>query len=215
MRKILGIFFIISLAFFYSTGCKTVDEYTGLNSAQIVYDEYKDNKNKSGSGDSDSGSKTSKTGSKAKSSDWGFGDDDDSDEHYIQPDDYFVAEQELGKREYIYVYVSKMITPATKETKNEAKFMMVKDSNEIWSKIYWKTRMATKADIKIGAVVICFDGSNEDGVNMPPKKKDQARQWNWFMTKITDTSDLHKGFVTTAGGTKVSLDALRIAVKAK
>lgn len=213
MRKILGIFFIFSLAFFYYTGCKTVDEYTGLNSAQIVYDEYRDSKNKSSSGDSDSGSKTSKTGSKSKSSDWGFGDDDNSDDHYIQPDDYFVAEEELGKKQHVYVYISKMVTPATKATKNEAKFMRVKDSDELWSKLYWKTRPAIKSDIKIGAVVICFDGNNEDDVNMPPKDKGQARQWNWFMTKITDTSDLHKGFVTTAGGTKVSLNALRVTIK--
>lgn len=215
MRKILGIFFIISLAFCYSTGCKTINDYTGLDSGQIALDEYRANRDKSSSGDSGSGSKTSKTSSKSKSSDWGFGDDDNSDEHYIQPDDYFVAEEELGKKQWIYIYVSKMVTPATKETKNEAKFMRVKDSKEIWSKVYWKSRMAVKADIKIGAVVIGFDGSNEDGVNMPPKEKDEARQWNWFMTKITDTSDVHKGFVTTAGGTKVSLDALRIAVKAK
>lgn len=213
MKKILSISFIISLAFFYMTGCKTVDEYTGLNSSQIIYDEYKDSKNKKSSDSSDKGTKSSKTGKKGKSDDWGYDEDDSSDDHYIQDDDFFIAEEELGSHQWIYVYVAKMVTPATKETKNEAKLMRVKDSKEIWTKIYWKTRMATKSDIKIGAIVICFDGSNDDGVNQPPKEKDEARQWNWFMGKITDTSDLHKGFVTIAGGSKVSLNALRVVVK--
>ncbi len=212
MKKLLSISFIISLALFYMTGCKTIDDYTGLNSAQIAYDEYKDSKNKKSS---DTDSKSSKTGKKSKGDDWGYDKDDSSDDHYIQADDYFIAEEELGSKTYIYVYIAKMVTPPTKDTKNEAKFMRVRDSKEAWTKVYWKTRIATKADIKLGAVMICFDGDNEDDVNMPPEDKDQARNWNWWMAKITDTSDLHKGFVTVAGGEKVSLNALRVAVKSK
>jgi len=210
MRKILSICFIISIASLFMPGCKTVDEYTGLNSAQIVYDEYKDSKNKS---DSDTSSKSSKTGKKAKSDDWGYADNDNSDEHYIQPDDYFIAEEELGKKKWMNVKIAKLVTPATKESKNEAMFMTVHEGNEVWTKIYWKTRMATKADIKIGKVVIAFDGNSDDDVYQAPEDKDQARNRGWFMGKITDVSDLYKGYITMAGGYKVSLNALRIATK--
>ena len=215
MKKVISICFIISLAYFFTTGCKTINDYTGLNTGDIAYDTYKSSKNSDNNKSSDSDSKNTKNSKKSKNDEWGYGDSDNSDDHYIQEDDYFIAEEDLGKKQWIYVYVAKMVTPATKDTKNEAKFMVVKSSDEMWTKVYWKTRIATKADIKIGAVIIGFDGTNDDGVNQPPQDKDQARQWNWFMTKITDTSDLHKGYVTTAGGTKLSLNAIRIAVKAK
>lgn len=208
MRKIISICSIITIASFFMAGCKTVDKYTGLNSAQIVYDEYRDSKNSDGS--TKNSSTSSSTGKSSKNDSWGFGENDNSDAHYIQPDDYFISEEQLGTKNFIYLKIAKMVTPPSKATKNEAQFMTVANANEIWTQIYWKTRMIQKSDIKLGNVVIAFESNPESGVYAAPEKKSQARQYDWFMGKITDTSDLHKGYITMAGGYKVSLNALRI-----
>lgn len=137
----------------------------------------------------------------------------DADAHYIQPSDYFIADREFPNSGWIYVYIAKVITAPTAQTKYEGQFMKVQDGKEIWTKYYWKSRIATKADIKIGAVVIMFDGNYQNNIAMPPKNKDEARNENWFMAKITDTTDLYKGYVTVSGGYKVGVDALRVPFK--
>ncbi|MCX8122986.1 MAG: hypothetical protein N3F66_02330 [Spirochaetes bacterium] len=137
----------------------------------------------------------------------------DADAHYIQPSDYFIADREFPNQGWIYVYIAKVVTPPSTQTKNEGQFMKVQDGKEIWTKYHWKSRIATSSDIKIGAIVIIFDGNYQNNIAMPPKNKDEARAENWFMAKITDTTDLYKGYVTVSGGYKVSVDNLRMPLK--
>ncbi len=137
----------------------------------------------------------------------------DADAHYIQPSDYFIADREFPNQGWIYVYIAKVVTAPTAQTKNEGQFMKVQDGKEIWTKYHWKSRIATSADIKIGAIVIMFDGNYQNNIAMAPKNKDEARQDNWFMAKITDTTDLYKGYVTVSGGYKISVNNIRIPFK--
>jgi hypothetical protein len=137
----------------------------------------------------------------------------DADAHYIQPSDYFISDREFPNQGWIYVYLAKVVTAPTAQTKNEGQFMKVHDGKEIWIKYHWKSRIATKADIRIGAIVISFDDNIIDNVYMAPKNKDQARNGQWFMGKIIDTTDLYKGYVTVAGGYKVDVNNIRIPIK--
>jgi len=137
----------------------------------------------------------------------------DADAHYIQPSDYFISDREFPNQGWIYVYLAKVVTAPTAQTKNEGQFMKVHDGKEIWTKYHWKSRIATKADIRIGAIVISFDDNIIDNVYMAPKNKDQARNGQWFMGKIIDTTDLYKGYVTVAGGYKVDVNNIRIPIK--
>jgi len=137
----------------------------------------------------------------------------DADAHYIQPSDYFISEREFPNQGWIHVHLAKVITEPTAQTKYEGQFMKVHDGKEIWTKYYWKSRIATKADIRIGAIVISFDDNIIDNICTAPKNKDDARNGQWFMGKITDTTDLYKGYVTVAGGYKVDIDNIRIPIK--
>ena len=134
------------------------------------------------------------------------------DAHFIQDDDYFVA-KEPYKQGWIYVELAKMIQPAKPETKNEAQFMTVSQGEEFWTKYFWKTRIATVADCKVGTVVICFNDNVKDDVYWAPENKDSARSGSWFMAKITDMSDLYKGYLTVSGGYKVDKDNIRVTIK--
>jgi hypothetical protein len=51
---------------------------------------------------------------------------------------------------------------------------------------------------------------------MPTRQPQEQRvcpaRCNWFMAKITDISDLYKGYVTVSGGYKVNPKNLRVLV---
>ena len=136
----------------------------------------------------------------------------EEDAHYIQDDDYFIS-QEGFKSNYIYVSLAKMLTPPEAATKNEGEFLRISDGSEVWTKFFWRTRAAQRIDVKVGAQVVCFDASDENGIYRAPEDKDEARTGSWFMAKITDVSDLYKGHVAVSGGYKVKVDNIRILVK--
>ena len=135
----------------------------------------------------------------------------DEDAHFLQPDDYFVADEEF-KAGWIRVYLAKMKTPPTKETKNEGEFIKV-DGSEVWTKIYYKTRIATKDEVKVGQLMIALDVADDNSVYIAPTSKDEARDSSWFLAKIVDVSDAFKGYVKVSGGYKVKLDNIRIIEK--
>jgi len=132
------------------------------------------------------------------------------DAHFIQPDDYFIAKEELGSHTYIYVKLSKMITPPTSGTKDEGEFMHVGDGQNVWSAFIWKSHIASKSELKLGKHIIIFEDNSQKGVYQAPMKKDRARSGRWFYAKITDMSDMYKGFVTVSGHYKVGLNNIRI-----
>jgi len=136
----------------------------------------------------------------------------EEDDHYIQPDDYFISKEAFKAQSWIYVYLAKMATPASVKTKNEAEFLQVMDGKKTWTKNYWPTRIAAEADLKIGVEVIILEVAGEEDIYRAPNSKEEARTTSWFMAKITDISDLYKGYVTVSGGYKVSVKGLRVAV---
>ena len=131
--------------------------------------------------------------------------------HYLQPDDYFVSPTPLADQTYIYVYLAKMATPPRAGTKSEAQFMKVVDGNMLWTKHYWTSNLAGSPDLRLGTVVIAFnDRPDRNSVYGVPETKETARGGQWFMAKITDVSDTYKGYLTVSGNYKVDLRNLRV-----
>ena len=161
------------------------------------------------SGDSSAAGDSSK--SKKKYS----GGDTAGDAQYIQSDDYFIAQELYNGQNWIRVTLAKQLKAPSAQTKNEAQFMQVLDGKEVWTKYYYRTRIATSSDIRMGAVIIALDVAGDEEVYRAPESKEEARTAPWFMAKITDVSDLHKGYVTVSGGYKVSVEALRVKVVVK
>jgi len=130
------------------------------------------------------------------------------DMHYIQSDDYFISENGFESG-WMRIDLAKMIQAPTQETKNEGKFMDVKDAREIWTSHYWKTRIAQPSDLKLGTIIIAFDYTDND-IYVRPENQELARTDNWFMAKITDTSTLYQNVVMVSGGYRVKTDNLRV-----
>ena len=136
-----------------------------------------------------------------------------ADAHYIQPDDYFFRVEPWNGKYWEIVELGKLITPPTVETKNQAQFMDVKTGAPVWAKWWVKTRIATRADLALGKEVICFDSNTYDDIYQAPENTQSARSDYWFVARITDTSELFKGYVMVTDGYKVSEKNLRVFVR--
>jgi hypothetical protein len=134
------------------------------------------------------------------------------DDHYIDNDVVFVSSEPFKGSGWIYVKAAKVVTAPSSKTKNEGQYMIISNGEEIWTKNFWKTRIATEKELKVGLIVIVFE-RDENGVYKSPEDKSQAMSGNWFMAKITDMSDKYQGYVTVSGGYKISLENLRVAKK--
>lgn len=134
------------------------------------------------------------------------------DNHFIQPDDYFVSKEELGSNSYIYVLLSKMVTRPSSGTKDEGEFMKIHDGQNVWTSNIWQSRISSKSELRLGMYMIAFNDNHQNGVYQAPKKKDTARGGSWFYAKITDISDMYKGYVTVSGNYKVGIHNIRIPI---
>lgn len=134
------------------------------------------------------------------------------DAHYIQRDDYFINNEELGSHSYIYVSLAKMVTPPSSNSKDEGEFMKVRDGQNQWTSHIWQSRIASKNELRLGMHFIAFHDNNQNGIYQAPNKKDRARGGTWWYAKITDMSDTYKGFVTVSGNYKVGLNNIRIPI---
>jgi len=139
------------------------------------------------------------------------------DAHWIQADDYFVAPHAFEKG-WQYVYVAKMKAPPAKSAtgeKGEATFFLIHDGSEKHWASFYRTRPAVKSDLVLGNLVICFDNNKKDGEKLyaAPRDKDNARPGAWWIARITDLTDLEKGYATLAGHYHCAPDALRAIVE--
>lgn len=131
------------------------------------------------------------------------------DAHYLQVDDFFVADRAIDGG-WQYVYLAKQKVAPTPGTKGQGQYFRLVESRDSWTEHAWLTRPATGADLRIGAAAFCFEGSGSDGVYGPPRSKDDARTGNWFAGRITDTSDAFKG-VFRIDTYNCQLSAIRVA----
>ena len=133
------------------------------------------------------------------------------DAHWVQADDYFVATRAFTSG-WLGVSIAKMKEPATAASKGEALFFVIHDGRELNSAYFYRTRPALKADLVLGNLLICFDNNPKDRVRRAPRDKDNARPGDWWLGRITDLSDLAKGYATLAGSYHCAPDALRAIV---
>lgn len=136
-----------------------------------------------------------------------------ADAHYIQPTDYFFQEESNPNAEWAYIKIGKLVTPPTPETKNQAQFMNVSSGINEWAKWWTQSRIATRADLKLGTEVIFFDMGGEGETYRAPESNQEARSYSWCITRITDVSELFKGYVMVGGGYKIQESNLRVLVK--
>jgi len=133
------------------------------------------------------------------------------DSHFLTREDYFVAETDLGNKEWIRVGVAKMTKEASAATNGEAEFLSSQTGSTLWTKHFFRTRVAVKEDLQPGTMVICLDTA-ENGIYRAPRDGSEARSAVWWASRVTDNSEAYKGYVIVGGSYKVALDAIRLVI---
>lgn len=136
-----------------------------------------------------------------------------SDAHFVQVDDYFVMEQPLAGQGFVYSALGKMLTAPAPKTDNKGKFRRLPDNQELWTQYYTKTRIAQAADYVLNKEVFFSNYLDSYGNYRAPESLAEAQNGWWMKARVSDISELHKGFLTVSGGYRVNLNALRVAAQ--
>ncbi|MBW6514163.1 MAG: hypothetical protein K0B87_05345 [Candidatus Syntrophosphaera sp.] len=134
------------------------------------------------------------------------------DAHFVYVDDYFIMEEPLTDQSYVYAAVAKMVVAPSPATDNRGKFRRLMDNQEVWTRYYAKTRIATRADMIVDKEVFFLNYLDSYGNYRAPESLSETQNSWWFKARVSGTADLHRGFLTIGGGYNVSLNALRVAV---
>ncbi len=133
-----------------------------------------------------------------------------ADPHYIQPDDFFYMEEPCGNSVWESIYLGKMTIAPDPDTNEQAQFFNVASGLSEWARYWVKTRPATAADMQLGTEIIFFDFVGENGLFRAPLSNQEARSGNWVISRITDTTELNKGYVMIGGGSLISERNIRV-----
>lgn len=142
------------------------------------------------------------------------------DGHYIPLEAYFISIpldtnfigiDLMAGRDWIYV------SPALKESssflpnKSKENFIQLSDGKHVWTKFFWKSRIAVKDDLKIGTIVISMEKWGGE-YYVQPDSYEQSSHYLWCMARIIDTNNIDNGYVTVSGPSKVGIKNLRVIV---
>lgn len=139
------------------------------------------------------------------------------DRHYLDSAEYFIASDSMTGA-YQYVALGRLVTRPSPATRGEGEFLVVgagpgfEVGRRVWTRHFWRTRAALPADAGLGAVVFCLN-KEENGVYQGPANRDEALTTGWWMTTVTDVSDVHRQEVR-AGDYRLSLACLRVGADA-
>ncbi len=135
-----------------------------------------------------------------------------TDAQFVLVDDYLIMEEPLLAQNYTYGTIGKMLTAPTQASDNAGRFLRVMDGTEIWTKYFAKTRIANSSDYILTKEVLFADLTNNLGIYRAPENRTEAKNSWWFKARITDISEINRGYVMVSGGYKVNLSALRVGI---
>lgn len=131
------------------------------------------------------------------------------DQHFLRDGHWIVANNALGKRKYVYASVAAAVQTPSAQTKNEGHYLRLKDGAYVWTREAWQTRPATQADLQPG-VIVFMAHHREKGTYVRFTERHKSVAGTWWVSRVTDTSELYRGTVTVAGGHRVAVDNLRV-----
>lgn len=104
-------------------------------------------------------------------------------------------------------FVSKVVTPATAATKQQAEVLFVENGKKAWASFVIPSHKAAKAELTVGKLV--FVMANYRDYEAKNVSADDYRKARWNLERITSTDELFKNRIE-AGGAKYHPDLIRI-----
>ncbi len=138
------------------------------------------------------------------------------DAHFIYPDEAFVLDDAFKTEEsWSYAKLAKVRQLPSVQTKGQGHYFVLSPGKEVWTEHAYATRVATQADLVLGATIVIFEDNQRDQIYRAPVDQQAARTRSWFISRITDVSDLFKGQVMAGGRYQVEVKNIRIATPVK
>lgn len=136
------------------------------------------------------------------------------DNHYLDSAEIFISPQE-ATGSWTYLAIARMLEEPSARTRGEGQFLVVgagagyTAGQRVWTRYYWRTRIATQEDVRLGKQIFVPELS-ENGVYRQPNDRQEATNAGWWTATITDLTDMYKQQVTAAGEYHVNLGAMRV-----
>jgi len=129
------------------------------------------------------------------------------DAMWFETDDYLVSDWPYAGYRRDSLHVAKLVGPAPAPG-GKAHFVDAtgRESN---TEAYWQTRIATRADLTIGALAFCHVQLSSNAGTVPTSR-DDARLNEWAVARISDVSRLANGSVRV-GDADCPVGAIRVA----
>lgn len=134
------------------------------------------------------------------------------DQHWFSDDDYLVAPGGRTSDRVQQTRVAKMTAPPAEGSNGEARFL-VANGRDLWTDTFFRSRVAGRADLGVGALVFCHSSSaHRTTTTAGPRNKQEARNVHWYLGPITDTSDAYKGRISV-GPRSCPIEAVRVPIR--
>lgn len=136
------------------------------------------------------------------------------DRHFLDSTEVFIAPDSMSGASQ-YLAVGRVLTPPSPATRNEGQYLVVgggasyTTGQRVWTRWVWSTRPASAQEAALGTTVFCLNATEND-VYRSPRDRNEALNTGWWMTVITDVSDLYRQEVR-AGEYRLGLDCLRVS----
>ncbi len=97
----------------------------------------------------------------------------------------------------MFYKVSKVLTPASAATKNQAEVLFVTNGNKAWSTYVVPSHKAAKAELAVGKLVFHLRGWQ--GYEEKSVSAEDYRQSDWVLGTVTSLDEMFKNFVEIDG----------------
>lgn len=130
------------------------------------------------------------------------------DAHGLSSADVFYCDRAFtNDSEYEWVKVGEIVNLPSSSTKNEAEIFSHAEGKNVWSQYFWHSEIATKDNIKRGAVVLVYSSRSK------PEDAATAKKGDWVICRVNSLDGLYKGTISVTGFGDVDFDAVRIVTK--
>jgi len=136
------------------------------------------------------------------------------DSHFLDASEYLLASEEIHWSGEFLAIGRQLALPST-SLRGQTQFQVVGQGagwlagDRAWTNQFYRTRIATRADLTVGKPVFCFNGM-DGGAYRAPRDRAEALTSGWFATTITDVSTLERYGEVKAGRTRLGVGCLRV-----
>jgi len=109
---------------------------------------------------------------------------------------YFVSDEPLEGSEWVSVRPCTEEVALAQAASDAQSCVWQADGSVALGTHFWKSRLAAPEDLRVGVVVVA---------------QDQSAEWGWFVARVTDVSEVGRGYLATSAPFRTPVKGVRVA----